>query len=541
MACTTCGTGGGCGSAGGCQNKGLCASGSCNKMNSYDWITTLDLEDPSAYEYVEVSFKNGARKEFYKNPHHLTTGDAVLVEVQGGGYDIGTISLSGDLVRLQLKKKFTTEDRVALTVLRRANDRDLEKLENKITLERDSMILARAIAQSLSLDIKIGDVEYQGDMKKATFFFTANGRVDFRELVRSYAKEFKVKIEMRQIGSRQESARIGGIGSCGRELCCSTWLSDFRSVNTTVARYQNLAINQTKLSGQCGRLKCCLNYELDSYMDALKHFPTHAHTIKTKKGNASLVKTDIFKGLMFYVYEDITMRGIFHPLEKEKVKIILEMNKKGVMPEDLTTFAEAKEVEIGFADVTGEIELPNRKPKKKKKKPLQGQGPRPANNVSDSPSENRGPRPERGPREDRGPRQDRGPRDERPREDRKNTRENAASETPVNPSSDSPTPQQKDNNNKGPRPQNQGPRNDNRRNQNGPNPNQREPNQQREQQTRKPEGNQVSDINPPMPSSGDEVKPQGDNITPGGENTNNQNPNRNKKRFFNKNRNKNKS
>jgi cell fate regulator YaaT (PSP1 superfamily) len=368
MGCSSCGTGG-CGSAGGCQNSGLCASGSCNKMNSYDWISTMDYDDPSAYEFVEVSFKNGARKEFFKNPNHLITGDQVLVEVNGGGYDIGTISLAGELVRLQMKKKFTQEDRVLYSIIRKANDRDLEKLQNKTHLENESMVLARAIAKSLDLDLKVGDVEYQGDMKKATFFFTSNGRVDFRELVRAYAKEFKVKIEMRQIGSRQESARIGGIGSCGRELCCSTWLSDFKSVNTTVARYQNIAINQTKLSGQCGRLKCCLNYELDSYVDALQYFPTHANTLMTKKGKASLVKTDIFKGLMFYVYEDISMRGVFHPLDKEKVKEIIALNKKGVHPDDLTSFAEVKEEvkEIGFADVTGEIELPNSKKKKKKK------------------------------------------------------------------------------------------------------------------------------------------------------------------------------
>jgi cell fate regulator YaaT (PSP1 superfamily) len=376
MACSSCGTGGGCGSSGGgCQNAGLCASGSCNKMNSYDWISTLDYDDPSAYEFVEVSFKNGARKEFYKNPNHLSTGDTVLVEVAGGGYDIGKIALSGDLVRLQIKKKYTHEDRIALNIIRRANERDLEKLENKVDLERQSMVLARAISASLDLDIKIGDVEYQGDMKKATFFFTANGRVDFRELVRAFAKEFKVKIEMRQIGSRQESARIGGIGSCGRELCCSTWLSDFRSVNTTVARYQNIAINQTKLSGQCGRLKCCLNYELDAYVDALQHFPSHANVITTKKGRASLVKTDIFKGLMFYVYEDITMRGVFHPLDKEKVKEILALNKKGIYPEDLSTFTEVKEIEkeIGYVDVTGEIELPSNKKKKKKPQNKKGQ------------------------------------------------------------------------------------------------------------------------------------------------------------------------
>lgn len=411
MACASCGSGG-C-STGGCQNKGLCVSGSCNKMNSYDWVAVLDIDDPVEYPFVEVSFKNGSRKDFFKNPNHFITGDTVLVEVQGGGYDIGVITLSGDLVRLQMKKKYVNEDKILVGVIRKANERDLEKLENKVELERNTMIQARAIAQSIGLNIKIGDVEFQGDMKKATFFFTANGRVDFRELVRAYAREFKVKIEMRQIGSRQESARIGGIGSCGRELCCSTWLSDFRSVNTTAARYQNIAINQTKLSGQCGRLKCCLNYELDTYMDALKHFPTHANVIKTQKGNASLVKTDIFKGIMYYAYDDITMRGVFHPLDKEKVKEVLALNKKGVLPEDLNSYAEAREEkkEIGFADVTGEIELPNKKSRKKKKKPgtskPQGEGGAPKG--ENRQGENRGNRPQgnrdQQQRENRPPRQ----------------------------------------------------------------------------------------------------------------------------------------
>lgn len=409
MACASCGTGG-C-STGGCQNKGLCASGSCNKMNAHDWLSVLDIDDPIEYPFVEVSFKNGSRKDFFKNPNYLITGDTVLVEVLGGGFDIGVITLSGDLVRLQMKKKFTNEDKIHLSAIRKANERDLEKLENKVDLERKTMVQARAIAHSLGLNIKIGDVEFQGDMKKATFFFTANGRVDFRELVRAYAKEFKVKIEMRQIGSRQESARIGGIGSCGRELCCSTWLSDFRSVNTTAARYQNIAINQTKLSGQCGRLKCCLNYELDTYLDALKHFPTHANVIRTQKGNASLVKTDIFKGIMYYAYDDISMRGVFHPLDKEKVKEVLALNKKGVLPDDLTGFTEIKDIpkEIGFADVTGEIELPNKKSKKKKKKAPAGRGPAGGGNAprpeGAAPRENRGPKNEGGEgRENRPPR-----------------------------------------------------------------------------------------------------------------------------------------
>ena len=363
MACTGC-------SPEGCGNKGHCATGSCNKMNTYDWINTLELSDPLEYNLVEVSFKNGANKDFYINEQtgQYATGDMVLVEA-ATGYDIGKISLMGELVRMQLKKKSIPPERITTKIIRKANERDLEKLHELRNTENASLVRARSIAYSMGLDMKLGDVQYQGDGRKATFFYTANGRVDFRELVKEYAKEFKVKIEMRQIGSRQESARIGGIGSCGRELCCSTWLSDFRSVNTSAARYQNISINQTKLSGQCGRLKCCLNYELDSYMDALKHFPVKADVLHTQKGKAQLVKTDIFKGIMFYNYEDITMRGVFHPLPKERVKEILEMNSKGIKPEDLSAFGIPSkanvEEEIRFADVTGQIELPSKSKKNK--------------------------------------------------------------------------------------------------------------------------------------------------------------------------------
>jgi cell fate regulator YaaT (PSP1 superfamily) len=375
MACSSC-------SPQGCGNKGHCATGSCNKMNTYDWITTLDLRDPTEFEMVEVSFKNGARKEFYINDAkaQASTGDLVLVEAQSG-YNIGKISLSGELVRLQMKKKNWAQDKVIHRVIRKANERDLEKLEQARNMEHENMVKARVIARTLGLKMKIGDVEYQADLRKVTFYYTADDRVDFRELVKEYAREFRVKIEMRQIGARQESARIGGIGSCGRELCCSTWLSDFKSVNTAAARYQNISINQTKLSGQCGRLKCCLNYELDTYLDALKSFPPNPDYIMTAKGKAVLVKTDIFKGLLYYSYISAELGGAFIPIDKEKVKEILTLNKKGVFPEDLvsltkvTPVSEAGEDDdqnqdyIKFADVTGEIELPaeKRKPRRKKK------------------------------------------------------------------------------------------------------------------------------------------------------------------------------
>ena len=338
-------------------------------MNTYDWISTLDIYDPTGFDVVEVSFKKGARKDFFINsPHtHAHTGDLVTVSTDSGT-DVGKITLSGELVRSQMKKKKVHQDRVTEKVIRRANSRDLEKLEEARSLEKGTLIKARVIASHLGMNMKVGDVEYQGDKRKATIYYTAEGRVDFRELVRSFVREFKVKIEMRQIGARQESARIGGIGSCGRELCCSTWLSDFKTVTTSAARYQNIAINQSKLSGQCGRLKCCLNYELDTYMDALKDFPKKADYIKTKKGKAALIKTDIFKGLMFYTYIDTGVRGPIVSLHKDRVKEIQALNKQDQYPEDLVDFAaqmaaEKAEPEIEFADVTGEIELPAEKRK----------------------------------------------------------------------------------------------------------------------------------------------------------------------------------
>ncbi|HMN90515.1 MAG TPA: regulatory iron-sulfur-containing complex subunit RicT [Saprospiraceae bacterium] len=380
MACTGCsvsknGKSGGCG--GGCSSNG-CASGGCNRLNTYDWLAEMDLQDTDPFDIVEVSFKNGARKSFFRNHEYAqaATGEMVVVET-GTGYDVGRVSLSGELVRLQMKKKRVNPDTVLHTVLRVANERDLEKLQEARNLEAETMVRARAIAQTLGLDMKIGDVEFQGDQRKATFYYTADGRVDFRELIRHYAKEFRVKIEMRQIGARQESARIGGIGSCGRELCCSTWLTDFKSVSTAAARYQNLAINQAKLSGQCGRLKCCLNYELDIYLDALEHFPEKAEKLYTKAGAATLFKTDIFKGLMFYVFEHEQGRGKIYTLSLAQVKAIKEKNDAGEKPDDLgegvlvqlpTANPDDEDATMDFEDVTGAIELPDEKRRKKRKK-----------------------------------------------------------------------------------------------------------------------------------------------------------------------------
>lgn len=368
-------------------------------MNTFDWLAALDIHDSHESEIVEVSFKNGSSKNFYINPPHARaiTGDWVVVDT-GNGFDVGKISLTGDLVTLQMKKKGLKNDSVFNNILRKANERDLQRLQEAREREPNMMLQSRVISRSLKLDMKICDIELQADHRKATFFYTADGRVDFRELIKHFASDFKVKVEMRQIGARQESARIGGVGSCGRELCCSTWLSDFKSVSTTAARYQNIAINQSKLSGQCGRLKCCLNYELDVYLDALEEFPEKADKIQTQAGNAYLVKTDIFKGILFYVYEKDHGRGKFYPLAVAQVKDILIGMKKGELVASLDevqiAMASAEDERKDYEDVTGVIELPPDKKKKKKKKKSPNKGPARELNEQGR-SENKPIRPER--------------------------------------------------------------------------------------------------------------------------------------------------
>jgi cell fate regulator YaaT (PSP1 superfamily) len=370
--CTVCNTEAG--GVKGCKSNGSCATGSCNRLNTYDWLSALDVRDAYPFDLVEVSFKNGSHKGFFilENLPEIYVGADVVVET-GTGYDIGRVTLMGELVRLQLKKKRVRENTVFTPVIRLANERDLERLDEARQLDIPTLIKARAISRSLDLDMKIGDVEYQGDKRKATFYYTADGRVDFRELIRIFAREFRVKIEMRQIGARQESSRIGGIGSCGRELCCSTWLSDFKSVSTTAARYQNLAINQAKLSGQCGRLKCCLNFELDTYMEAIESFPERADRIETQKGKAILVKTDIFKGLLFYAYEQDHGRGKLYPQTIDMVKEIQQSAVRGnLLPDfkEMEGIIKPDEFEGGgkdYSDVTGAVELPEEIRRKKKK------------------------------------------------------------------------------------------------------------------------------------------------------------------------------
>jgi cell fate regulator YaaT (PSP1 superfamily) len=334
MSCENCGS---CstenGTPKGCGDKGNCGTGGCNKLNTFDWLSDIEQPDNQAFDIVEIGFKNNARKEFFKKPAylHLVLGDSVLVE-STGGFDVGSVSLSGELVKLQMQKKRVRESSNFPPILRRANERDLERLVEVRSLEKDILIQARAVSRQLNLDMKIGDVEFQGDGRKITFFYTSEGRVDFRELIRIYAKEFKVKIEMRQIGARQESARLGGIGTCGRELCCSTWLADFKSVSTVAARYQNLAINQSKLSGQCGRLKCCLNYELKTYLDALRDIPRNIERLETERGLAVMVKMDIFKKIMYFGYKQPFGVTDIQPLPIEQVRLIHQLNKEGLKP-----------------------------------------------------------------------------------------------------------------------------------------------------------------------------------------------------------------
>ncbi len=360
MGCGSCGTSKD-GAPSGCQSHGNCSTGGCNRMNVHDWLANLPFSDPeSNCRIVEVSFNNGSRKDFFRNTtlQHFEKGDMVAVEGVSG-FDVGMVNITGELVRLQMKKRKVDEKSPEIKkVLRRAGDNDISKMLESKAREAQVLIRSRAMARQLKLELKMAEVEIQADSRKATFFYIADDRVDFRELIKLYAAEFKVKVEMRQIGARQEAGKVGGIGSCGRELCCSSWLTDFKSVNTNAARYQNLSINQTKLSGQCGRLKCCLNYELDTYMDALQFFPEDADMIEMAKSRAFLVKKDIFKNLMWYTLPDSNKQ---YPLTIERVKKIKELNKQGIRPEDLEPVEvvtnKPKEIEPVYADVVGQISL----------------------------------------------------------------------------------------------------------------------------------------------------------------------------------------
>lgn len=357
MGCGSCGTG----KPNGCKSNGGCSTGGCNRMNTYDWLVNLPIHNADdACRVIEVSFSKGSRKDFYRNNSLQYYEKGELISVEGvSGFDVGEVSLTGEIVRLQMKKKNVDEFNPDMKrVLRYATDRDIDIWKQNKAREKEAVIRSRAIAKQLNLNMKISQVEMQADGKKATFFYIADDRVDFRELIKIYASEFRVKVEMRQIGSRQEAGKVGGIGSCGRELCCATWLTDFKSVNTTAARYQNLSINQTKLSGQCGRLKCCLNYELDTYLDALQGFPENADMLQVTRGTATLIKKDIFRNLMWYVLPESNKQ---YPLTIERVKKIRSLNQQNIIPDELesvdVTSTKPKEVEPEFVDVVGHITL----------------------------------------------------------------------------------------------------------------------------------------------------------------------------------------
>ncbi len=376
MGCGSCSTRGG-GLPKGCNNNDSCGTDGCNKLEVFDWLA--NMRSPSSEnetEWVEIRFKN-TRKEFFINEHKLPLqiGDTVAVE-GSPGHDIGIVSLTGELVKLQMKKlRIYEKNQEKKVIYRKARENDIKRWQEAIAKEDEFMRYCRKVAKELGLEMKVSDVECQGDGTKATFYYTAEGRVDFRELIKILARDLKVRIEMRQIGYRQEAGRLGGIGVCGRELCCSTWLRDFRSVTTAAARYQQLSINPQKLAGQCGKLKCCLNYELDSYLDALKDFPKANIKLITKAGEASLQKTDIFKQILYYSYD--ANPGVLIPLELEIVKEIIRMNQNGIIPEDLASFLNEEPKKEQSADFTNVIEEGSltrfdkenkRKNKKKKKK-----------------------------------------------------------------------------------------------------------------------------------------------------------------------------
>ena len=375
----------------GCKSNGNCGVNGCGQLDVFDWLSDVQLPNgQQPFDIVEVRFKS-TRKAFFRNLKNipLSMGDVVAVEASPG-YDVGVVAATGELVRLQMNKKGVKHDNYELKkILRKAKQEDIDSWQQAREMEKQAMYTSRALAEKLNLVMKISDVEYQGDKTKATFFYTADERVDFRELIKHMADEFKVRIEMRQIGSRQEAGRLGGIGSCGRELCCSTWLSDFRSVSTNAARYQQLSLNPQKLAGQCGKLKCCLNYELDMYMEALKSFPENNVKLQTKKGNASHFKTDIFRKTVWYLYDSGETGPI--PLSADRALEIIKMNEKGEKPADLKDFQiqiEAPKENLGFENVVGQDSLTRfDQPKKRKgKRPAKGNKPQRAKaNVGDKP------------------------------------------------------------------------------------------------------------------------------------------------------------
>lgn len=386
MGCTNCSTAKD-GQPRGCKNNGTCGSDGCNKLTVFDWLSNMSLPNGSRpFDCVEVRFKN-SRKDFFRNSNSLSLaiGDIVATQAKTG-HDVGMVTLTGELVKVQMKKKkYSEEGEEIPKIYRKANQKDIDKWQKCRDKEEEIKKRAREMAILLQLQMKISDVEFQGDGSKATFYYTAEERVDFRQLIKDMAKAFGIRIEMRQIGYRQEAQRLGGIGSCGRELCCSTWLSDFRSVSTSAARYQQLSLNPQKLAGQCGKLKCCLNYELDLYLEALKDFPSPDSRLNTEKGIAFCQKTDIFKGILWFSYKEDPSN--WHTLTKDQVHEILAKNKakKPVVSLESYAFENVEEEKLIFENVVGQDSLtrfdrPKRKRKGKNNKRRKNRK-RPSNNA----------------------------------------------------------------------------------------------------------------------------------------------------------------
>ena len=413
MGCSSCSSGAN-GLPGGCKNNGACGTYGCNKLDVFDWLAGMELpQGQKPFDIVEVRFKN-SRKGFYRNSGNLElyAGDVVSVDVSPG-FDVGVVSVTGELVKMQMKRKDVKDNYEIKKILRKATEEDINRWQEGRKLEQNTMMRARTLARDLRLEMKLSDVEYQGDKSKATFYYTADDRVDFRELIKKYAEEFRVRIDMRQIGYRYEAGRLGGIGSCGRELCCSSWLTDFRAVSTSAARYQQLSLNPTKLAGQCGKLKCCLNFELDQYVEALRDFPSVNTRLRLPKGTASHFKTDIFQRIMFFTYDGQPGVPPF-PLSIDSVKEIIDKNKKGVEIEDIDQFLieETVEKETDFAEVVGQDSLTRFDKSRNRSRGGRNRG---RNNDSRGPQD-RGNRPARleGEKQEGGaPRNERGPRPER--------------------------------------------------------------------------------------------------------------------------------
>jgi cell fate regulator YaaT (PSP1 superfamily) len=362
----------------GCKNNGTCGTDSCNKLTVFDWLGNMQPPQESiSFNIVEVRFKN-SRKSFYSLPEQIkvSVGDSVIT-LADNGYDLGLVSLTGELVRFQMKKKkIDLESEMVTKILRKANQEEIDKWHSLRDKEPQIQKRARELAISLGLEMKISDVEYQADGKKATFYYTADSRVDFRQLIKDMASAFSIRIEMRQIGLREEASRLGGIGSCGRELCCSTWLTDYRSVSTSAARYQQLSLNPLKLAGQCGKLKCCLNYELDAYRTALKNFPKNDVKLKTEKGIGVFQKMDIFKEYLWYAYKGEWIN--WHRLPLDAVLEIIQKNNNNEKVSSLEQYIDNpstssdKELELNFENVVGQDSLnrfdQTQSPKNKRRK-----------------------------------------------------------------------------------------------------------------------------------------------------------------------------